>query len=713
MNTSQKPTGRTDQLIIAAVVIAGLIFIAGVCAVVVLVASLIFGFTFFMPAPLPLGTAAPLPFVTATRLPSMPASPTPVPPLEEPTRSPYDEVPLPPTEAGELLPGGPDGAGSHPLLVDIPPRDRIDLARRFRGVTTFDPPQPVSYSVGDVIPFWVDNDDTERTVRVMAELVYVNDVVYMWVEQGVEVDYQGLVRSAERFRTETYPTNRSYFGSEAYPGIDGDPRLHILHSTQLGSGVAGYFFSPSEYPESVVPYSNEKEVFFISVDGVPPGTDYYDGVLAHEFQHMIHWNIDQNEESWVNEGLSELAVFLNGLGTSGFIPYFTLDPDLQLNDWPADGGGASYGSAFLFNAYFLDRFGHDAVRMLVANRGNGLAAYDQTLEQIGAGATADDVFADWVIANLLNDTSIPPGVYGYSQISDLFPVQIIEGFSVFPVDSGWRQVRQYGTDYIQISGPGDFALAFEGSPQVRIIPANTRNTDGDPATDDRYVWWSNRGDDSDMTLTRQVDLTTVSQAVLEYDVWYSIEDLWDYAYLTISADNGQTWTILPTPHTTIEDPHGNSYGFGYSGESWMQFDASPEGWLHETIDLSAYAGQEVLLRFELITDDAVNQPGLALDNICIDAINWCDNAESDPGDWEASGFVRHSNLLEQRFMVQVIVPEGSGGTQVLRVPLDAANRGEIAFTLRAGQTATLVVSGLTRYTTEPATYRYLISRTGG
>jgi len=34
--------------------------------------------------------------------------------------------------------------------------------------------------------------------------------------------------------------------------------------------------------------------------------------MAHEFEHMIHWNGDPNEEAWVDEGLAELAMWFYG-----------------------------------------------------------------------------------------------------------------------------------------------------------------------------------------------------------------------------------------------------------------------------------------------------------------------------------------------------------------------------------------------------------------
>jgi immune inhibitor A len=588
-------------------------------------------------------------------------------------------------------------------------RDRYDLASRFLGIDEVEPVEPRSYEVGDVISFWVDNEDMGGALEVQAELVYIAKNVYMWVEEGASYDYDDLVASAERFSQETYPTNRAFFGSEASPGIDGDPRLHILHSISMEAWVAGYFYSPSSYPASIVPYSNEKEVFFINLDNTWPNTDWYDGVLAHEFQHMIHMNIDQNEEIWLNEGLSEMAVYLNGLGVSDKLPLFIWGPDLSLTFWPeGDDTNAYYGASYLYAMYFLERFGQDGLKALVANPLNGLEGVDDTLDQLGVGVSANQFFMDWTVANLINDPSLEPGIYGYPSLPGLGEFYLEAEIGSYPYDTGWTDVSQFGTDYYRLEQPGTVTVTFEGVAQVQVMPVDTVDTDGDPATDDRYIWWSNRGDDSDMTLTHPVDLTGVDEAVLEYDLWYWIENLWDYAYLTVSTDGGQTWEALETPYTTTEDPHGNSYGPGYTGLSNDQADADAEGWLHESIDLSAYAGQEILIRFEMITDDAVNQPGMAVDNICIEAIGWCDNVEDGVGEWEARGFLLHDNVLPQYYSIQSVTDNGSA-VEVSALALDEYNRGEWTFEVNRGQPVTLVVSGMTRYTTERADYRLTVT----
>ena len=616
--------------------------------------------------------------------------------------------PTPVSATGDLNIGELPDSVTPSVDTDLPMRDRYALAARFYGVEAPPAHSHPPYQLGDVESFFVTNDDLHQTLTVDAELVYIADNVYMWVEQGVNYNMAALVQSADRFSNETVPTNRAYFGQEASPGIDGDTRLHVLHSTELGTWVAGYYGSDSEYPVEIVPYSNEKEMFFININNTPPGSTDYDAVLAHEYQHMIHSHVDVNEDSWINEGLSELAAYLNGFGPSGFSYGFLGDPDLQLNTWPEDGTGEHYGESYLFVQYFLDRFGQDALRTLVANPLNGFDGVEDTLKQIDAGLTNDEMFVDWTVANLVNDPTVGNGQYAYSSIPSL-SVSVLDSANNFPYQSGDQQVNQYGTDYLALDAHGAVTVNFDGNEEVSILPTSTHNTDGDPATDDWTVWWSSRGDESNPRLTRTVDLTGSDSATLEFDLWYQIEDLWDYGYVTVSTD-GDRWDILETPHTTRDNPEGTAYGPGYTGASSDFGDADENGWLHESIDLSAYAGEQISIRFELITDDAVNLPGMAIDNVCIPEIDWCDNAEADDESWSAEGWVRHNNALAQHFSVQAVVPDGGGSYNVLPISLDAQNHGELTFDNPSqDQSAYLVVSGLTRFTTNPAIYRLEIT----
>ncbi len=63
-------------------------------------------------------------------------------------------------------------------------------------------------------------------------------------------------------------------------GIDDDVHLTILNTLGLGTNVGGYFSPGDEYPTTVNQYSNEREMFYISLDGPLAGTADYDSTLA-------------------------------------------------------------------------------------------------------------------------------------------------------------------------------------------------------------------------------------------------------------------------------------------------------------------------------------------------------------------------------------------------------------------------------------------------
>ena len=226
----------------------------------------------------------------------------------------------------------------------------------------------------------------------------------MWVQEDLKFDQKDIETSADRFETDTYPTNREFFGSEWSPGVDNDVRLTILNAEGLGETVAGYYSSADEFSHLINPYSNEREMFYVSIESGSslPNSSYYDGTLAHEFQHMIHWANDRNEDSWVNEGLSELAGYLNGFDVGNADVAYSLQPDTQLTTWSdpnEEGNSEHYGASYLFMSYFLGRFGEELTKAVVASPKNGVAGFDDALNTAGKTERFDDVFADWAIAN--------------------------------------------------------------------------------------------------------------------------------------------------------------------------------------------------------------------------------------------------------------------------------------------------------------------------
>jgi len=603
-------------------------------------------------------------------------------------------------------PAGDIGTETERLLetTEVPVRDLYDLAVRLQGLPpdtprTVNPEGSPDYPVGTRRLFHASNMDTDEEFELYATLVYKTEHVYMWIEEGVTYDYDDVVEAAERFEEHTYPTNREFFGSEWTPGIDNDPHLSILHARNLGDNTLGYFSGPDEFVSAVRPDSNEMETFYVSMDNMTINSEEYNSVLAHEFQHMIHWYNDRNEDTWLNEGFSELACPLNGFDTSGHEYSFAWQPDNQLTDidYDAPDYSASYGAAYLFTAYFLDRFGSEATQALVAHPENGLASVDAVLAELGTGMTHVDFFADWVVANIVNDCSVADGRYCYREIdAPSFSTDTSYSADDYPVSTS-STVRQYGTDYVEVKGDHPLTFRFTGSTQIGLVDTTAHSG--------RYLWWSNRADDSDMTLTRGFDLSGVSNATLEYWTWYDIEEDWDYAYVEVSSDGGQTWTILRTPSGTDANPNGNSYGWGYTGKSGSERGAPR--WIQEKVDLSPYAGQPVLVRFEYITDEAVNKPGFIVDDVAIPEIGYFSDFETGDDGWETAGFIRHANVLPQRWLVQLILY--STEITVQRLTLNEDQTGEWTIPLGDGaHQAIVTISALAPVTTEIASYSYEI-----
>jgi hypothetical protein len=603
-------------------------------------------------------------------------------------------------------PPGELGEQTEALLEEtvIPVRDLHKLAIRLRGLPA-DTPRSINqegspnYEVGTRRLFHASNVDTEEQFDLYAILAYKTDHVYMWVEEGARVDQGDLEAAADLFEEKTYETNRAFFGSEWTPGVDNDPHLSILHATNLGSSVAGYYSSADQFVSRVRNDSNEMEMFYINIDNVSVNSPFYNGVLAHEFQHMIHWYNDRNEETWLNEGFSELATYLNGFDVGGSYYFFADASDTQLNTWPSGPGaaGANYGGSYLFTSYFLDRFGSDATRALVANEENSFTSVEDVLWKQGSDLTYEALFGDWVVANLLDDPTIGAGHYGYKEI-DPPPMDVETTYfsNAYPV-SEEATVHQHATDYIEVQGERPLTLSLTGSARVGLVDTTAHSG--------QYVWWSNRGDDSDMTLTQSFDLTGVSQATLSYWAWYDIESDWDYAYVEASTDGGKTWSILETPSGVDTNPNGNSFGWAYTGQSGGG--EAPE-WIKEQVDLSDYTGQEVLLRFEYITDDAVNRPGFVLDDVSISEIGYFSDFETDGGGWEGAGFVHHANVLPQRWLLQMVLFGSDITVEQLELGADQSGSWSIPLSPDADR-AVIAVSAFAPVTTERASYSYEIT----
>ncbi|MDX1435561.1 MAG: immune inhibitor A [Anaerolineales bacterium] len=582
----------------------------------------------------------------------------------------------------------------------VPVNDPIDLAMRLQGIESIPktlPPPPAPLQVGARDSFWVTNVDTNENFLIEANLEYVTDHLYFWIEDGLRFNSRDVADLSEAFENQIYPTNRAFFGEEWSPGVDGDPHIYVLLADNLGNSVAGYYSPPDEYHPLANEFSNAHEMFYLNYETVELDQEFTFGVLAHEFAHMIQWNYDPNEEAYIDEGFAEVANFLNGYDNGGFDWIYSLNPDMQLNNWPDPAIGDTtphYGGSFLFLAYFLDRFGAEMTQALATHQDNGFDAVDIIMTefdvrdpQTGEAYNTDDFFLDWALATFLNDGSVGDGRYVYNNYSQA-PTTSSESIGC-PLTPENGDVHQYGVDLLRISCSGEDTLQFEGSVQTTVLPADPHSGS--------YAFWSNKANQSDMTLTQTFDFRDQSGPLtLEFWTWYDIEEDYDLVYV-VASTNGEDWEILVTPSGTADDPTGNSYGWGYTGQSGQGAE-----WIKESLDLSQFAGQEVQIRFEYVTDANVTGEGMLIDDIAIPELGYFEDFEDGEGDWIGNGFVRIENTLPQTYRL-ALVTFGEEVT-IEHIELNEDNTAEITFDPDADETV-LLVTGTTRYTRQRAPYR--------
>jgi hypothetical protein len=506
---------------------------------------------------------------------------------------------------------------------------------------------------------------------------------------GVEATSEDWAAAGASFDT-SYERVRAVFGSEDSPGLDGDTRLFVVNSDNLGK-EGGHFSQADQLPALVDVHSNEGQYFFISntwSSGI--ASNYYKEVLAHEFQHMVHKHVDPDEEGWLNEGLSMLAQQVAGMRGDNWVSEYFITPDQSLWYWSST--SADYGQSYLYLEYLYELFGDDFINSLAANQANGLASIDQTLTEFNSARDADELYVDAITAAFFNDPTMAEGQYAY-KIPTLTPMVPKYEFKSTP---GIYQgtVQQYGgVDIITFTGQGNSTLIFTGDQRSSLIPTKAHSGVN--------FWWSNRNDSSFTTLTREVDLSDTQSATLKYWAWYDIEEDWDYAYLLVSTDNGMHWNIVPTKSSRETNPNNQNLGYGFSGMSGGGTEAI---WIEESADLTPYAGGRILIRFAMQNDLVVNNYGFAIDDLTIPEINWSDDAETDSNEQASDSFIRIHNYIPQVWNVRVV--EQGEGNAIEVHDLEVSNgTAKLEINLSEMKRLVVFIVGQTRYTTLPATYQ--------
>jgi hypothetical protein len=493
-------------------------------------------------------------------------------------------------------------------------------------------------AVGDSETFTVSDGLTGGDIT--ATLRYANDHVAFWVEDGLEVAEADLQRAADEFASSVLPRVTEVFGDMPDPGIDGDPRLSVLHVATL-SGAAGEFVSYDLLPADQFPGSNEREMIYMGLDGFNVGTDAYMATLAHELQHLLDFQVSRNTPLWMAEGMAQVAERIAGFDQVIADDDYLSNLAIPLNDWNIlQLDDRHYGGSYLFLTYLFERFGGEAMVGLTRSSYTGMSAVADLARS--NGTDLDTLVGDWVAAIALDDASVGDGrfVFLSDDLGRACPV-------THPDTSPYRHhqtLSQFAPRYYQVDGSGQINVTFDGSDVVGAIPELPFRGE--------YLWWSGRADSSVSSMTRNFDLSGVSSATLEFRTWFDT-GYDDGGMVQASIDGGETWTVLTGRRSeSIGAGVGQSIP-AYTGTSGSS--TEPE-WIRDEIDLGDYVGQsDLLVRFEYATDLFEGRIGWALDNIEIASIGYSDGGETG-SDWELDGFIHTDNRFAQPWAVRVIQP---------------------------------------------------------
>ncbi|MGD2050197.1 MAG: immune inhibitor A, partial [Chloroflexota bacterium] len=595
------------------------------------------------------------------------------------------------------------------LAASQPPeRDNLELARLYNGWDGQMEPTPVvvePLEVGTIQQLNVLNHDLNTINPITAELLALGEHAYFWFDTG-----PGSIRPstiALAYVTDTfddiYRRSVAHFGPERNPGVDGDPRLHVVNASpsvlcdmsgeESRCGLAGYFSADDGVPSGIFPDSNAREMFVMNVGFF--GTDFYLNVLTHELRHMIEDNYDQGDADWEAEGSAVLAEDLLGFPGNAVsrANVYLAEPDQQLNRWPDEYTLPAYGQGYLLNRYIYDRIGPELYREFAASPDSGLRALESIAQAHNLDITGESLWLDWLVAQAIHDLDQTPlkyqfGVSGLDQVA----MRQIESYPA----SFEETVHQYAADYYHLTGDGPVNIDFDGSHLVPLLDT--------VAASGESMWLANRANFSHMTLDREVELTEVNSAALHYSVYHDIEAGYDFAYLFVSEDGGQSWGPLVAENMQgqIDDPSDSALTDRfYTGRS--------EYWREEKVDLTPYAGKNIVIRFAYITDLILTKGGIAIDNLAIPEIGFYDDGETALEGWTAAGFERVPSAIPQQWHLQLITfPDGI--PTIESIELTAENKASLSLPLAGNNgEAILIVAASAPMTLEQAQYRLVVS----
>jgi Zinc carboxypeptidase len=254
----------------------------------------------------------------------------------------------------------------------------------------------------------------------------------------------------------------------------------------------------------------------------------------------------------------------------------------------------------------------------------------------GSGDLVNDVVEYWFggYVQVADDGNDPNGgLFDVNGIDDPF-TGLSWGFN--GPDSADNQANS--SSFVATSGilPPDEFPAFESWPSTRW---DKPGGPFEPHTGQQYVY-SQIADVSYKRLTREIAVPAEGNQSLTFWTSYDTEAAWDHLFVEARTAGGDDWTTLPSDGETTQEtgescpagwrelhPHLDHYQTlnadgtcsptGTGGGQWHAASGSSGGWQQWEVDLSRWAGQTVEISIAYVSDWAVQNLGVFVDDVTL------------------------------------------------------------------------------------------------
>ncbi len=412
----------------------------------------------------------------------------------------------------------------------------------------------------------------------------------------------------------------------------------------------------------------------------------YEGVIAHELEHLLMNYSDPGELSWVDEGLADMAIFFNGWGDtndSHILYHQVFHRETSLTRW--GGGLENYGASYTYFLYMWEQAGGNGggdlspdltysgqngdrlIQLIFEDSADGMAGVQAAIDEynatLQAGETAlesaEDFFKDWAVAIWL-DAEVNGTEFDFANID--FGTAITRGWTIeianeifFPnsprgIYTGTMPpARWMHNKHV----PGQTALPFGVSYETFRNPGPTFQItmDGDDTTavaahSGDLHWYAGYESQSDHILSVDAPAITGGES-FDFWTWYFIEEGWDYGF--VEAMVGGDWVTIPlyddsaNEVTTNDDPQGNNTeGNGLTGTSGGAYFVDDPEYIHLNGTVPAGA---TALRFRYSTDAAYLDTGWFVDDVMVNGSPA--TVSSEPGNWYETTGEQNNNWVIQ------------------------------------------------------------------